>query len=153
MPTDHGRETDARPAGAAGYRRGSGSLGGGVVLLGHAGGDAPAVADRDALILRPGPDVRAALAAGRGPPGPAPRPPARLARALDEGRELPAERVGVLGAQVDLIVGAAEPEPHRLIRRASVKVVFQCDGNLLGHPGLPCCDRLAAPYKINTIAR
>jgi hypothetical protein len=42
---------------------GSGSLGCGVVLLGHGGGDAPAVADRDALVFRPGPDVCAALPA------------------------------------------------------------------------------------------
>src|SRR5215468_6418283 len=102
-----------RPAGmtalscwAAGCQPGSGSLGGGVVLLGHARGDTPAVADLDALILRPRPDVRAALPAGRGPPGPAPRPPAHPAGVLDERRELPAERIGVLGAQVDLVVGA-----------------------------------------------
>jgi hypothetical protein len=56
---------------------------------------------------------------------------------LDERRELSAERIGVLGAQIDLIVGAAEPEPHRLIRRASIKVVFQRDGNLLCHPRPP----------------
>jgi len=34
--------------------------------------------------------------------------PASLAGVLDEERELPAERCGVLCAQVDLVVGAAE---------------------------------------------
>jgi hypothetical protein len=43
---------------------------------------------------------------------------------VDEGRELPAERGGVLGAQIDLVLGAAQPEPHRLIRRAAIKIVF-----------------------------
>jgi len=40
----------------------SGSSGRGVVLLHHAGRDAPAVADRDALLVGPRPDVAAALA-------------------------------------------------------------------------------------------
>jgi len=43
---------------------------------------------------------------------------------LDEGRELFAERPGVLLAQVDLVLGAAYPEPHRLGCRASIKIVF-----------------------------
>jgi hypothetical protein len=42
----------------------------------------------------------------------------------DERCELPAERGGVAGAQVDLVLRAADPEPHRLIRRASIKIVF-----------------------------
>jgi hypothetical protein len=37
---------------------------------------------------------------------------------------MPAERPGVFLAQVDLIVGAADPESHCFIRRASVKIVF-----------------------------
>jgi hypothetical protein len=41
----------------------SGSSGGGFVLLHHTGRDAPAAADYDALCLRPGPGVAAALAA------------------------------------------------------------------------------------------
>jgi hypothetical protein len=55
----------------------------------------------------------------------------------DKGHQLPAERSGVLGAQVDLVLGAAEPESHRLIRRAAIKVVFQRDGYLLCHPRPP----------------
>jgi hypothetical protein len=68
---------------------------------------------------------------------------------FDERCDLPAERRGVLVAQVDLIFGAAQPEPHGLIRRAAIKIVFQRDGYLLRHPRLPDCDRLPAPYKIN----
>src|SRR5689334_20701951 len=118
-------ETDARqywrqrhlgtPCWATAYQPGSRSLGGGLVLLGHARGDAPAVADRDALVFCPGPDVRAALPAGCGASGSAPLSPASPAGVFDERRELPAEHIGVFGAQVDLVVGTAEPESHRLI--------------------------------------
>src|SRR5437764_4576141 len=38
---------------------------GGLVLLGHAGRDAPALTDRDAVVLGPGPDIGAAMTAGR----------------------------------------------------------------------------------------
>jgi hypothetical protein len=55
----------------------------------------------------------------------------------DEGLELAAERLGVLVAQVDLVRRAVEGEPHRLSRRAAIKIVFQNDGYLLRHPGLP----------------
>jgi hypothetical protein len=48
----------------AGYL--SGPFDGGMVLLPHAGGNAPALADHDALGLRPGPDIGAALTACRG---------------------------------------------------------------------------------------
>jgi hypothetical protein len=41
----------------------SGSFGSGFVLRNDAGGDAPAVADRDALVLRPRPDITAVLTA------------------------------------------------------------------------------------------
>jgi len=37
---------------------------------------------------------------------------------IDERCELAAERRSVLLAQIDLILGAIYPEPHRLIRRA-----------------------------------
>jgi hypothetical protein len=43
------------------YRLVSGSFAGGLVLLCDAGGDAPAVTDRDALAFRPGPDAAAAV--------------------------------------------------------------------------------------------
>jgi hypothetical protein len=51
-----------RPAGRR-YQPESGSLSGRGVLLGHAGRDTPAVADRDALVFRPRPDVAAVLPA------------------------------------------------------------------------------------------
>ena len=63
----------------------------------------------------------------------------RAAGVFDKGRDLLAERPGVLGAQLDLVAGAAEPEAHCLIRRAPIQVVLKCDGNLLCHPGLPTC--------------
>src|SRR5215472_2432332 len=78
----------------------------GLVLLEHAGRDPPAVADRDAVGLRPRPDVAAALAAGRGPRRPASQSPAGLAVMLDERPELLAEGAGVPAAQFDLILRA-----------------------------------------------
>jgi hypothetical protein len=77
-----------------------------VVLLYHAGGDAPALAHRQAVPFGPGPDITRALAASRGPAGPAGLRPADPAGVLKVGGELLAELGGVLGVQVDLIVGA-----------------------------------------------
>jgi hypothetical protein len=55
---------------------GSTSLGRGLVLLHHARRDPPAAANRDAVLLGPGPDVAAALTAHRGACGPARLSPA-----------------------------------------------------------------------------
>ena len=44
---------------------------------------------------------------------------------------------------------ASGPLRYSLIRRASIRIVFERDCYLLGHPGLPDCERLSAPYKIN----
>jgi hypothetical protein len=112
----------------------TGDLAGGPVPLHHAGGDAPAGADRDALVFRPGPDVAAVLAAGCGRARPAPRCWSRLAGVLDKGRKLLAERPGVLRAQVDLVRRAAEPELHGLVAQASVQIVYEPDGYLCCHP-------------------
>src|SRR5260370_15821027 len=90
-----------------------------VVLLQHAGGDAPALTDRQAVLFRPNPDIAAALTVRCGPPGTARLGPPRLAGVLKIGCEVFAERGGVLGVQVDLIVGAVEGEPHRLLRRST----------------------------------
>jgi hypothetical protein len=60
----------------------SGSCGGGLVLLDHAGGDPAAVADYDALFSRPRPDTAAALTGGCASPWPAARCPAGFAGAL-----------------------------------------------------------------------
>src|SRR5262252_6000478 len=94
---DSGRRDRCRDAVAPGEVQGlpdrpdlSGSSGRGVVLRHHTGRDAPAAADRDALLLGPCPDVAAALPAGRR--ARATLPSARPAGMLDEGRQLLAER-------------------------------------------------------------
>src|SRR5579859_2505697 len=110
--------------------------GGGVVLLCHAGRDTPALADRDALVLRPGPDITAALTACRRARRPAGWSPRGFAGMLHEGGDLLTERSSVLLVQVDLILCAAEPEPHGLSCWAAIKVVFQRDGYSLSHPSL-----------------
>jgi hypothetical protein len=56
---------------------------------------------------------------------------------LSIGRELLAERGGVLGVQVDLIVGAIEREPDGLLGWAAGQVVLQDDAYFLGHLHLP----------------
>jgi hypothetical protein len=54
---------------------------------------------------------------------------------IDERGKLPAEGAGVLLVQVDLILRAAEGEPHRLIGRSPVEIILQGDGYLRGsHP-------------------
>ncbi len=93
-------------------------FGGGLVLLNDASGDAPAGADRDAGLFRPCPDAPAAVPAGCGPRRPTALSPPGLAGMTGERCELAAERRGVLGAQIDLILGAIHPEPHRLVCRA-----------------------------------
>jgi hypothetical protein len=40
------------------------------------------------------------------------------------GGELLTESGGVRGAQIDLVVGAADPESHCLACRAAIKIVF-----------------------------
>src|SRR5262249_52981349 len=95
-----------------------------LVLLDNVGGDAAAAAERGALIFRPRPDGRAAAPAGGSPPRPVPLPAARPAGVSEVGGELAAESRGVAGVQIDLVVGAADPEPHGLIRRTAIKIVF-----------------------------
>jgi hypothetical protein len=94
----------------------SASCGGGLVLLNDAGPGSARGAGRNVLILGPCPETAAALAAWRGPPGPAVLSFAGSAGMLDEGPELAVERGGVLAAQIDLVVGAADSEPDRLVR-------------------------------------
>jgi hypothetical protein len=72
---------------------------------------------------------------------------------FDVRREPLAERPGVLLAQVDLVRRAAEPELHRLVGRASVQIVFECDGHLRCHPRLHDSDGLSALYKIKCPCR
>src|SRR5437773_1882405 len=97
---------------------------GGFVLLHNTRGDAPAVAERDALVLRPRPDVAAAPTACLRTPRPAALWSSSLAGMFDVRSELLAQRRGVLLVQVDLVLRAADPEPQRLGCRTSVKIVF-----------------------------
>jgi hypothetical protein len=43
---------------------------------------------------------------------------------LDEECEFLTERPGVLLIQIDLVMHVTEPEPDRLIGRASVEIIF-----------------------------
>jgi hypothetical protein len=43
---------------------------------------------------------------------------------LDERCQLLAEGPGVLLVQVDLVLRAADSEPHRLVDRAAIKIIF-----------------------------
>lgn len=47
-----------------------------------------------------------------------------LARMLGEGCQLLAEGPGIVRIQVDLILGAADGEPQRLLGWAPVKIVY-----------------------------
>src|SRR6266487_2026026 len=96
---------------------------GGSVLGRNACRDAPPLANRDALVLRPRPDVAAALAASRGTRRSA-RLRSRHAGMVEEGRHLRAEPRGVLVAQVNFVLRAAYPEPQRLLGRTAIKIVF-----------------------------
>jgi hypothetical protein len=87
----------------------SAPFGGGFVLFYHAGRDTPAAADSYALLVRPHPDIAGALTARAGTRRPAARPPASLTGVLNKGRQLLAERPGILLVQIDLILGATDP--------------------------------------------
>jgi len=129
-----------------GARRGSGTMQGSwralaaasrVVLLYHTGGDAPALADHHAMLLCPCADISGALTLGHSPPGAARLRPPRPACVLKVGRELLAERGGILGVQVDLVVGAIEREPDDLFGWAAGQIVLEDDAYFLGHLHLP----------------
>jgi hypothetical protein len=104
------------------YRRVSAPLGDGFVLVNNAGGDAPAGADRDALVFGPCADTAAALTARCGPVAPLPG----LAGVVDEGNELPPGRGGVLGAQIDL-AAAYFPGPLAALRTLNSDVIIGLD--------------------------
>ena len=63
------------------------------------------------------------------------------------GRDLLAERGGVLGVQVDLTVGAVEREPDGLLGRAAGQVVFQDDACFLDHIVTFPRSTVPAPYR------
>jgi len=56
---------------------------------------------------------------------------------LEVRRQLLAERLGVLLVQVDLVLRDAGREPHGLVGRAAIQVVFERDTYLRCRPGLP----------------
>jgi hypothetical protein len=68
---------------------------------------------------------------------------------FDVGRDLPPELAGVLLAEVDLVVGAAEPNRSIWSAGPPSRVVFEFNGDALRHRGLRACDGLSAPYKIS----
>src|SRR5215475_2107513 len=83
------------------------------VLPDDATGDAPAVAQRDALFFGSGPDVRAPCPGWTQSARPLPLFSASPTGVFDVGSELPAQSGGVAGVQIDLVVGATDPELDR----------------------------------------
>src|SRR5262249_60575139 len=73
-------------------------------------------AGRGARVFRPGWDAGAVPAVDGGPPGRAPLPPPRLVGVLNEGRDLPAERIGVL--LLRSISYSVAPSPNRTVSSA-----------------------------------
>ena len=67
------------------------------------------------------------------PPGTAPGPPCRPHIA----RQRVPQRLGMLGVQVDLILGAVQPEANRALSLAAVKVIDQQDSVSSGPQVLP----------------
>jgi len=53
---------------------------------------------------------------------------------FNEGCELLPERPRILLVEVDLVLHAADPEPHRLVCRASIEIVFQRNVILVAIP-------------------
>src|SRR5690348_16821430 len=107
-----------------------------MVLLDHSGGDAPPLTDRQTVLFRPDADITRALPVDHGPSRAARRCPPGPAGMLNVRRELLAQRGGVLGVQVDLIVGAVEREPDGLLGRAAGQVVVKDDAYFLDHLNL-----------------
>jgi hypothetical protein len=54
-------------------------------------------------------------------------------------------RRSVLLAQIDLILGAIDPESHRFTGRATIEIILEFDGYLLCHRGLPAAPEIPAP--------
>jgi hypothetical protein len=118
------RPSQSGPAGVPGDR---------VVLGDDQIGDAPSVAELDALLLRPSPDRRALSSARRRTRRPAPMPATSGASVLGERRELTAEAGRVFSAQIDLVVHSGQTEQQRLLSGAAVKIVFQRDSSPSRH--------------------
>ena len=114
------------------------SSGCGTVLAEDFGRDASAAADGDALWARRGSPSGVDL----GVPGRTPAARAAAAGAAGSACragfshvlvECFAESGGVLGVEVDLVVGAVESEQDRLVGAGAIQIVGECDENLLGY--------------------
>ena len=90
LTDSHGRcqRCEARPGV---IRAGSRSDRDGFVLLDNVRRDAPALADRDALVFRPRPDIATALMARSSTHRAGALSPSRLAGMVNVGRDLPAD--------------------------------------------------------------
>jgi hypothetical protein len=71
---------------------------------------------------------------------------------LDEWGKPLTEGPRILLAQIDLVLGAAYPEPECLVRMTAVKIIFQRDRNPRCHPDLHDCDGLCL-HRTDDMAR
>ena len=92
----------------------------GFVLRDDVGRNAAALIDLVSALLRPGPDLRAALAPGASARPAAPSRRTCFARVLHIAGQLFTELAGVAGTQVDLLQGAIESKRHGLCRLAPI---------------------------------
>ena len=109
--------------------------GGGLELDHQFGRHPPAVLHLDALRLGPLADLGAVHPARRcpapapgWPPRTAPGPPGRMHIA----RQRIPQRLGMLGVQVDLVLGAVQPEADSALSLAAIKVVDEQGLYLMG---------------------
>src|ERR1700759_5052772 len=109
----------------------------GLELDHQLGGNAAAVLYVNALGLGPLADFGGVQPGRRGSPrrpcwppgGPAPGPPGRA----DVGRQCLTQRLGVTGIQVDLVLGAVQPETDCPFGLTSVEVIDEHSLYLLSH--------------------
>src|SRR5579872_105675 len=115
-----------------------------LVLVNDRGRDPTALADLVPALPRPGPDLRAALAAGTRPRAATPTAAGTTpASVVDVLGEIFAELACVVDAQVDLVGGAVETERHCLGCLAPIEIVDEQHLNLLRHGSQPfCCTSL-----------
>src|SRR5262249_8146498 len=94
--------------------------------------DAAPAGDLDALLASPCPDLGLVVPWPARPPR---RPPGRghLARCGEVWAQRLSDLLGVLRVQVDLVVGAAKPEPDRALGGAAVNIVYVHDVGSLSH--------------------
>jgi hypothetical protein len=66
---------------------------------------------------------------------------------FDERRYPGPERRGVPLAKVDLVLCAADPEPHRLVRRVAVQIIFERDRDLGAIPDIHVRAGASPPHR------